>query len=55
MINGFVYFLVPVAILIINHSGNYTQTILNLFLYVLITPVFSQSIMSIPVMNKYGL
>jgi ATP-binding cassette, subfamily B, bacterial IrtA/YbtP len=52
MINGFVYFLVPVAILIINHSRNYTQTILNLFLYVLITPVFSQSIMRSMYLNQ---
>jgi ATP-binding cassette subfamily B protein len=45
VINGFVFFLVPVAILLIGHSGSYTNVILNLFLYVLITPVFSQSIM----------
>jgi len=45
VINGFAFFLVPAAILIINHTGNYGATILNLFLYVLITPLFSQSIM----------
>ena len=45
VINGFVFFLLPAAILIINHTGNYGATILNLFLYVLITPLFSQSIM----------
>lgn len=45
MINGFAYFLVPVSILVIGHTGDYKQTILNLFLYVLITPVFSQCIM----------
>jgi ATP-binding cassette subfamily B protein len=45
IINGFAFFLVPVAILLIGHSGNYTPVILNLFLYVLVTPVFGQSIM----------
>ncbi len=52
MINGFVFFLVPVAILIINQTEDYTQTILNLFLYVLITPVFSQSIMRSMYLNQ---
>ncbi|MGO1528237.1 ABC transporter ATP-binding protein [Senegalia sp. (in: firmicutes)] len=45
IINSFVFFLVPVAILIINSTGNYLTTILNMFLYVILTPVFSQSIM----------
>lgn len=45
VINGFTFFLVPAAILLIGNSGNYAMPILNMFLYVLITPVFSQSIM----------
>lgn len=45
IINSFSFFLVPVAILLIAHSGNYAMVILNLFLYILIVPVFSQSIM----------
>ncbi len=45
VINGFTFFLVPAAILLIGNSGNYTMIILNMFLYILITPVFSQSIM----------
>ncbi len=45
IINGFVFFLVPVAILLIGNTENFVQVILNLFLYVLITPVFSLSIM----------
>jgi ATP-binding cassette, subfamily B, bacterial IrtA/YbtP len=45
IINSFVYILVPMAILIINHTGDYESTILNLFLYILITPILSQSIM----------
>jgi ATP-binding cassette subfamily B protein len=52
VINSFVFFLVPVAILIINHSGSYALTILNLFLYVLITPVLSQSIMRSMYLNQ---
>ena len=45
IVNGFTYFLVPAAILLIGNSGDYTMPVLNMFLYVLITPVFSQSIM----------
>lgn len=52
IINSFVFFLVPVAILIINNNGSYALTILNLFLYVLITPVLSQSIMRSMYLNQ---
>ena len=52
IINGFVFFLVPVAILLISSSGNYVDVILNLFLYILITPVFSQSIMRSMYLNQ---
>ncbi len=45
IINGFVFFLAPLAILLIGNSGNYIPVLLNFFLFVLITPVFSQSIM----------
>jgi len=45
IINGFTFFLVPVAILLIGHTGNYAMVILNMFLYILVAPVFSQSIM----------
>ncbi|MCG6190268.1 ABC transporter ATP-binding protein [Maribellus maritimus] len=45
VINGFTFFLVPAAILLTGNSGNYAMPILNMFLYILITPVFSQSIM----------
>ncbi len=45
IINGFVFFLTPAAILLINNNENYTLIILDLILYVLITPVFSHSIM----------
>ncbi len=45
VINGFTFFLVPAAILLAGHTGNYSTAILNTFLYILITPVFSQSIM----------
>ncbi len=52
IINSFVFFLVPMAILIINNSGDYVLTILNLFFYVLITPVLSQSIMRSMYLNQ---
>jgi len=52
LINGVVFFLVPGAILIINHTGDYKATILNLLLYVLITPIISQSIMRSMYLNQ---
>ncbi|MBI9068269.1 MAG: ABC transporter ATP-binding protein [Salinivirgaceae bacterium] len=52
IINGFAFFLVPVAILLIGNTGNYAMVILNLFLYILITPVFSLSIMKSMYMNQ---
>ncbi|NDV83214.1 ABC transporter ATP-binding protein [Bacteroides sp. 51] len=45
IINSFVFLLAPVAILLIGNTGNYTEVLLNFFLFILITPVFSQSIM----------
>lgn len=45
LINGFALFLVPTAILIISHSGNIAATIVDLMLYILVTPVFSQCVM----------
>ena len=50
IINGFVFFLAPLAILLIGYSGNYA--LLNFFLFVLITPVFSQSIMKSMYLNQ---
>ncbi|MBE9469337.1 MAG: ABC transporter ATP-binding protein [Bacteroidetes bacterium] len=52
IINGFVFFLVPVAILLIGYSGNYTLVLVNLFFYILITPVFAQSMMKSMYMNQ---
>ena len=45
VINSFVFVLAPVAILLIGNTGNYVPVLLNFFLFILITPVFSQSIM----------
>lgn len=45
LINSFVYFLVPVTILIINNNVHYSTIIINLIFYVLITPIFGQCIM----------
>lgn len=52
IINGFVFLLAPVAILLIGYSGNYAEVLLNFFLFVLITPVFSQSIMKSMHLNQ---
>lgn len=52
IINGFVFFLAPLTILLIGHSGNPTPVLLNFFLFVLITPVFSQSIMKSMYLNQ---
>lgn len=45
IINSFAFVLAPVAILLIGNTGNYASVLLNFFLFILITPVFSQSIM----------
>jgi ATP-binding cassette, subfamily B, bacterial IrtA/YbtP len=52
IIHGFVYILVPVAILLIGNSGNYAGVLLDLFFFILITPVFAQSIMKNMYMNQ---
>lgn len=52
IINSFAYFLVPVAILLINNTTDYTNIVLNLFFYILLTPVFSQSIMRSMYLNQ---
>ena len=52
IINGFVFFLAPLAILLIGYSGNYASVLLNFSLFVLITPVFSQSIMKSMYLNQ---
>ncbi len=52
IINGFVFFLVPTAFLLICKDENYTLIILNLILYVLITPIFSHSIMRSMYLNQ---
>lgn len=45
IINSFAFVLAPVAILLIGNTGDYISVLLNFFLFILITPVFSQSIM----------
>ena len=52
IINSFVFFLVPVTILLIGYSGNYALVLINLFFYILITPVFAQSMMKSMYMNQ---
>ena len=45
MINGFAYFLAPVAILMMTHGNDWAAVLADFLFYVLITPVFSSSIM----------
>ena len=45
LVNGFVLFLVPVAILIIGNGDDVKLTIVNMMIYVLVTPLFSQCVM----------
>ena len=52
IITSFAFFLVPVAILLIGYSGNYVQVLINLLLFILITPVFAQSIMRSMYINQ---
>lgn len=52
VINSFVFFLAPVAILMTDSSGNYAEVLLNFFLFVLVTPVFSQNIMKNMYLNQ---
>lgn len=52
VINGFVFFLAPLAILLTGCSGNYASVLIDFFLFVLITPVFSQSIMKSMYLNQ---
>ncbi len=52
VINGFVFFLAPISILLIDYSGEYASVLLNFFLFVLVTPVFSQSIMKSMYLNQ---
>lgn len=52
VINGFVFFLAPLAILLIGRTGDYAGVLLNFFLFVLITPVFSQNIMKSMYLNQ---
>lgn len=45
LIHSFAFILVPLAIIIINHSGNYIETITHFMVYILVTPIFCTSIM----------
>ncbi|UZJ40685.1 ABC transporter ATP-binding protein/permease [Prosthecochloris sp. SCSIO W1101] len=45
LIQGLVYFLIPVAILLIARSGDVAGVLLNLIFYILVTPIFASSIM----------
>jgi ATP-binding cassette subfamily B protein len=52
IINSFVFFLAPVSILLIGNTGNFAHVLLNFFLFVLITPVFSGCVMKSMYLNQ---
>ena len=45
IINGFVFFLAPVTVLLLANGGDYILVLTDFFLFVLVTPVFSGFIM----------
>lgn len=52
VINSFVFILAPVSILMMGRSGDYVSVLLDFFLFILITPLFSQSIMKSMYLNQ---
>lgn len=52
IINGFAYFLVPAAILLIDRSGDYAAVITDMFFYILITPLIASNLMKIMYLNQ---
>ena len=52
IINSFSFVLVPVSILIIGRTGDIAMVLVDLFIYILVAPVFSQSIMRSMYMNQ---
>ncbi len=52
IINGFVFVLAPLSILLIGNTGNHVPVLLNFFLFILVTPIFSQSIMKSMYLNQ---
>lgn len=52
LLNSFVFFLVPISIIIINNGGDRLATVVNLLLYSLVTPILAQSIMKSMQLNQ---
>lgn len=50
--NSFAFFLVPVAVWLIAQTGNTANIIADMFLYLLITPVFTTNIMKMAYLNQ---
>ncbi|KGN88210.1 ABC transporter ATP-binding protein [Porphyromonas gulae] len=50
--NSFAFFLVPVAVWLIAQTGNTADIIADMFLYLLITPVFTTNIMKMAYLNQ---
>ncbi len=51
-IHAFAYILIPLSILLIGNSEDYSSILLDLIFYILITPVFAQCIMKNMYMNQ---
>lgn len=52
IIHGFSFFLIPVAILLITKTENYSDVLFNLFFFILLTPVFGKSLMRSMYLNQ---
>lgn len=52
LINGFAFFLIPTSIIIFNYAENLGLVLINLFFFLLITPIFSQCIMRSMYLNQ---
>ncbi len=52
IINGFAYFLVPAAILLIGRSDSYATVITDMFFYILISPIIASNVMKIMYLNQ---
>ncbi|MEM7026844.1 MAG: ABC transporter ATP-binding protein [Pseudomonadota bacterium] len=45
IVQGIVYVLVPVGILLLTSAENYTEVLVNIIFYIILTPLFAQTIM----------
>ncbi|WP_329903396.1 ABC transporter ATP-binding protein [Porphyromonas pogonae] len=50
-LNGFIFLLIPFAVILINTGSDWREVVINLIFYILITPFFNQSLMKIMFMS----